>query len=245
MEGNNIVYGKIPVKNALQGRRKPIRLFLNRDHPDKDIQSLASRSGVSYKLVDEKELKRLSNDSNHQGAVLIMPGFEYVSLEDVLADTKDKKDSTLVMLDGIEDPVNFGSIIRTSCAFNCDGIIIRDKRQVQVTPTVSKIATGAEDKIPICKVSNLSQSIETLKKNGYWIVCSAGEGKDMFDEIDYSGKIVLIVGSEGFGASQIVKKSADFLASIPLEGEIKALNASIACAVFLSQIASCRRRKAK
>ena len=245
MESNGMVYGKIPVKNALEGRRKPIRLFLNRDHPDKEIQSLASRKGVSYKLVDEKELSRLSGGNNHQGAVLLLPAFEYVSLDDVLSQVSEKKDSTIVMLDGIEDPVNFGSIIRTSCAFACDAIIIRDKRQVQVTPTVSKIATGAEDRIPICRVPNLNQAMDILKKNGYWIVCSAGEGKDAFDEIDYNGKIVLVVGSEGFGASQIVKKNADYLASIPLEGEIKALNASIACAVFLSQIASCRRRKDK
>lgn len=245
MEGNNIVYGKIPVKNALEGRRTPIALFLNRRNPDREIQSLASRKGFRYKLVDEKELDRLSENGNHQGAVLMMPGFDYVSLQDILEDTKDKKDSTIVMLDGLQDPVNFGSIIRTSCAFACDGIVIRDKRQVQVTPTVSKIATGAEDIIPIAKVSNLSQAIETLKKNGYWVVCTAGEGKDMFDTIDYNGKIVLVIGSEGDGASQIVKKNADFLASIPLEGEIKALNASIACAVFLSQIASCRRRKSK
>ncbi len=243
MESNGMVYGKIPVKNALEGRRKPIRLFLNRDHPDKEIQSLASRKGVSYKLVDEKELRRLSGEGNHQGAVLLLQGFEYASLDDLLEETKDKANATIVLLDGLEDPVNFGSIIRSSAAFAIDGIVIRDKRQVQVTPTVCKVATGAEDTLPIARVSNLSQAIETFKKNGFWIVCSAGEGSDPYDEIDYSGKIVLVVGSEGFGASRIVENNADFLASIPLDGDIKALNAGVACAIFLAQISSFRRKK--
>lgn len=237
----SIVYGKIPVKNALLGKRKAIRLFLAKEHPDKEIQSLASKKSLSYKLVSSKELDRIAGEVNHQGAVLLLQDFEYATLEDLLARTKDKKDATIVLLDGIEDPVNFGSIIRTSAAFAADGIVVLNRRQVPVTPTVSKIATGAEEQIPIAQVHNLTAAIQTLKKNGFWVVCSAGEGKDVYDRIDYSGKIVLVVGSEGFGASRLVKENADFVASIPLEGEIKALNASIACAVFLAQIASNRR----
>jgi 23S rRNA (guanosine2251-2'-O)-methyltransferase len=149
------------------------------------------------------------------------------------------------MLDGIEDPVNFGSIIRSSCAFGVDGIIIGKNRQVPVTPTVSKIATGGEEWIPIIQVTNLSQTIEKLKKAGYWIVASAGGGNDIYDEIDYTGKIVLIVGSEGYGVSKLVMENSDFVASIPLPGEVKALNASIATAVFLAEINSTRRKKAK
>ena len=115
-------------------------------------------------------------------------------------------------------------------------------RQVQVTGTVSKIATGGEEVVPIAQVTNLNQTIDTLKKNGYWIVAAAGEGKDVYDRIDYKGKICLIIGSEGFGVSRLVRENSDFVASIPLPGKVKALNAAIACAVFLSEINSSRRR---
>ena len=120
-------------------------------------------------------------------------------------------------------------------------IIIGKNRQVPVTGTVSKIATGGEEIVPICQVVNLVQTIKKLKERGYWVVASAGEGKDVYDQIDYSGKIVLIIGSEGFGVSRLVRENSDFVASIPLPGKVKALNASIATAVFLAQIDSYRR----
>ena len=112
-----------------------------------------------------------------------------------------------------------------------------------VTGTVSKIATGGEEIVPIVQVTNISQTIDKLKKAGYWVVASAGEGKDVYDQINYSGKIALVIGSEGFGITDLVRKNSDFVASIPLPGQVKALNASIATAVFLSEINSYRRKK--
>lgn len=241
----NIVFGKIPVRNVLTGNRKPIRLFLNAAHPDSELLELARQALVPIKLVTIEQLDRMTEHLNHQGAVCSIPGFQYAPLESILENIKDKKDSTIIMLDGLEDPVNFGSIIRTSTAFDVDAIIIGKKRQVPVTGTVSKIATGGEEIIPIAQVTNLSQTLETLKKAGYWCVASAGEGKDIYDEINYSGKIVLIIGSEGFGVSRLVREHSDFVASIPLPGQVKALNASIAAAVFLAEICSYRRKNVK
>lgn len=241
----NIVFGKIPVRNALTGRRKPIRLFLNAAHPDKELMDLAKKANVSVKLIPAEQLDRMTEHLNHQGAVCSIPEFEYTPLEKILEFVKDKKDSTIIMLDGLEDPVNFGSIIRSSTAFDVDAIIIGKNRQVPVTGTVSKIATGGEEIIPIAQVTNLSQTLEVMKKAGYWIVASAGEGKDVYDQINYSGKIVLVVGSEGFGVSRLVREHSDFVASIPLPGQVKALNASIATAVFLSEINSYRRNHNK
>ncbi len=242
---SNIIYGKIPVKNALVGKRKPIRVFLNSDHPDPEIQSLARKSNVPVKLISNAELSHLTENKNHQGAAASIPEFRYTPLEKIIEDVKDKKESTIILLDGIEDPVNFGSIIRSATGFGADAIIIGKNRQVPVTGTVSKIATGGEEIVPIAQVTNLSQSIEALKKVGYWIVTSAGEGKDVYDEINYTGKIVLVIGSEGFGVSRLVREHSDFIASIPLPGQVKALNAAIACAVFLSEINSYRRKHQK
>lgn len=239
----NLVYGKIPVKNALTGNRKPVHVFLNGDHPDKEILALANKNNVPTKFLSNQELAHLTNNSNHQGVAASLPEFRYTPLKNLLEIVKDKSDSTIIMLDGLEDPVNFGSIIRSSCAFDVDGIIIGKNRQVPVTGTVSKIATGGEEVVPIVQVTNLSQTLDQLKKEGYWVVASAGEGKDVYDQINYSGKIVLIIGSEGFGVSRLVREHSDFVASIPLPGKVKALNASIACAVFLSQINSYRRNK--
>lgn len=239
----NIVFGKIPVKNALLGKRKPIHVFLNQAHPDQEILQIAKEKKVPVKRVSLDALGSLCDHRNHQGAVCSMPQFRYTELSDVLEKTKEKENSTIIMLDGIEDPVNFGSIIRSSTAFDVDAIIIGKNRQVQVTATVSKIATGGEEIIPIVQVTNLNQTIHSLKKAGYWIVSSAGEGKDVYDKIDYSGKIVLVVGSEGFGVSRLVRENSDYVASIPLPGKVKALNASIAAAVFLAEINSSRRRK--
>jgi 23S rRNA (guanosine2251-2'-O)-methyltransferase len=240
---SNIIFGKIPVKNALVGKRKPIRVFLHADHPDQEILSLARKNSVAVKLVPPSTLNTMTEGKNHQGVAASLPQFQYTELDDLLDMVREKKDSTLVLLDGLEDPVNFGSIIRSSCAFDVDGIIIGKNRQVPVTATVSKIATGGEEIVPIIQVTNLTQTIEELKKEGYWVVASAGEGKDVYDQINYSGKIVLVVGSEGFGVSRLVREHSDFIASIPLPGKVKALNASITCAVFLSQINSYRRNK--
>lgn len=237
------IYGKIPVKNALVGHRKVLNVYLSDSHPDQEILNLAKKNSIKVKLVSSQQLNNLSNNNNHQGAIAELSPFEYTPLENLLKLVKEKEDSTIVLLDGLEDPVNFGSIIRSSCAFGVDGIIIGKNRQVQVTGTVSKIATGGEEEIPIVQVVNLSQCIETLKKEGYWIVSAAGEGNDVYDKINYSGKIVLVIGSEGFGVSRLVREHSDFIASIPLPGHVKALNASIACAVFLSQINSYRRNK--
>lgn len=242
MENTNLVYGKIPVKNVLHGKRKAAHVFLNQEHPDKEILALAKQNNIPVKLVSSGELAHMTGNRNHQGVACSLPDFQYTPLSDLLSMVKDKKDSTIVMLDGLEDPVNFGSIIRSGCAFDVDGIIIGKNRQVPVTGTVSKIATGGEEVIPIVQVTNLSQTIDVLKKEGYWVVSSAGEGKDVYDEINYNGKIVLIIGSEGFGVSRLVREHSDFVASIPLPGKVKALNASIACAVFLSEINSYRRK---
>ncbi len=238
---DNIIYGRIPVINALLSKSKPVRIFLKSS--DERIEKLAKEKNVAIKRVTQAELDKLTDKSNHQGVCCSLPRFVYADLKTELSKIDSKKESTILILDGIEDPVNFGSMIRTSVAFGVDMIIIGKNRQVQVNGTVAKVATGSQVFIPIVQVANISQAIAELKKHQFWMVAAAGEGDSVYDEIDYSGKIGLIIGSEGFGISKLVRKNSDFIASIPMNNDVTALNASIACSIFLAQISSYRRHK--
>lgn len=239
----NIIYGRIPSINALKGSNRVKSIFLNEKHPDQEILLLAKEKNIPVSFVDKQKLDSLTSFNNHQGVACDVEEFSFTPLNVVLNNIKDKKEATIVLLDQITDPVNFGSIIRSSVAFGVDAIIIGKNRQVQMTPVVAKVATGAEELIPIVQVVNLSQTIEKLKEENFWIVTSAGEGNNNYDEIDYSCRICLVVGSEGSGVSRLIKERSDFVAKIPLNGKISALNANIATAVFLAQITSSRNKK--
>lgn len=238
---SQLLYGRNPVLVALKGKKKPSRILISNTMKDQKIYQEAVKAGLKPELVPNKTLDQLSNFKNHQGVLCYMPEFLYTPLEEVLGAVKDKKDSILLMLDGVEDPVNFGSLIRTSSCFGVDGIIIPKNRQVQVTPTVSKVATGAEETLPIVQVTNLSQTIAKLKGAGFWVVAADGKGDRLYDEIDYRGKIVIIIGSEGRGISQLVLKNSDFVARIPIQGEITSLNAAISGALFIAMAVSRRK----
>ena len=196
---------------------------------------------MKVEFVDAKLLDKITSNKNHQGVLGYVEEFKYAELDPLLRKIDSKKNPLLLILDGIEDPVNFGSIIRTASCFGVDGIIILKDRQVQVTPVVSKVSTGATEFVPIVRVTNLNVTIEKLKKDGYWIVATDGSGDRYYDEVDYNGKIAVIIGSEGRGASKLVLKNSDFVVRIPISGPITSLNASIANAIVLAQIEKYRR----
>ena len=165
---------------------------------------------------------------NHQGIIINVKDYEYADIDDIL-----KKESPLiVMLDHLEDPHNFGAIIRTCEAAGVDGIIIPKDRSVDVTNTVIKVSAGAANHMKIVPVTNLSKTINDLKKKGFWFVGMDIDGTD-YTKIDYKGKTCLIVGSEGFGMKRLVKESCDFIASIPMYGKINSLNASVAAGIII------------
>jgi len=159
-----------------------------------------------------------------------------VSLRELITMGKSKENPLLVMLDGIEDPVNLGAILRSCDAFGVDGVIIRNTGNVTLNSTVAKVSTGAVAYVPVCGVPNLSQAISELKDSGYWVVSSDGSAKQDYDEVDYRGPIVLVVGSEGFGISRLVLQRSDFIVKIPMVGHVNSLNASVATGVLLSHI---------
>ena len=240
---SDLIYGRNPVLSCLNGSRKIEKVLIFNTINDSKFATLCQKRGVNYKLVPVSELNSLTKNQNHQGVVCYLKEFSYVELEDFLSKVKNKVESIVVLLDGIEDPVNFGSIIRTSSCFNVDGIIISKNRQVQMIPTVSKVATGAEEFVDIIRVTNLNQTITQLKKEGYWIVSSDGYGKSNYTSIDYSGKICLVVGSEGRGISKLVLQNSDFICKIPISGPITSLNASISAAIFLAHIVDFKQSK--
>ncbi len=238
---SNYIYGKNTCINSINGERKPLKVLLTQNNAD--IIALCNKYSIKYEITTIKNLDKISVGKNHQGVLAYVPEFEYSDLDTLIVKCKDKKDPLILILDGVEDPVNFGSLIRTSSCFNVDGIIISKDRQVQVTSTVSKVATGAEEYVPIVRVTNINVTIENLKKSGFWIVATDGSGTVFHDEIDYSGPIAVIVGSEGKGISRLVLKNSDYVVRIPISGPITSLNASIAGAIVISQINSYRRKQ--
>lgn len=238
---SDLIFGLNPIKNALIGKRKPQRILISKNRPDREVIGLAASAQVPYELVEPALLDRLTHNRNHQGFVGYLAPFEYASLDSLLLEKKEAKESLLLVLDGVEDPNNFGSLIRTASCFGLDGVIIGKDRQVQVTGTVSKVATGAEQFVPICQVPNVASSLEKLKKYGYWIVASDGSGTVDYDQIDYCGKMAIVVGGEGRGVSQLVLKRSDFVARIPIAGPITSLNAAVAGAVLIAAAVSLRK----
>ena len=168
----------------------------------------------------------------HQGIILYVRDYQYYTLEDVL-----KKNPTfIVMLDHIEDPHNFGAIIRTCEAAGVDAIIIPKDRQVQVNGTVMKTSVGTLEQMKIVQVSNLASTIDFLKENGFWVVGTALENSVDYRDVDYYGKIVLIIGNEGSGISKLVRKKCDFIAKIPMYGTTNSLNASVASGIMIYEV---------
>lgn len=235
-----IIYGRLPILNALEGNRKPKTVFLLKSSPDQRIVKSCLANKVHFQLVEKVVLDRKAGTEKHQGSVAEVDDFDYADFDEELAKSKAKEHPLVLMLDGIEDPVNFGSALRACAAFDVDFVIVRKERQVGVTSTVVKVSTGATESVPIVRVTNLATALDKLKKNGYWSVAAAGGGDKYFDEVDYSYPTVLIIGNEGFGITDKLLKASDFIAKIPMPGTVTSLNASVACAVFLAQIVAQR-----
>ena len=225
------IYGKNVVKEALLNNKKINKAYICKDFSDKNIISDLQKRNICIDYVTKFELDKLEN-GNHQGIILSVPEFEYSSLDQLLVSDK----PFLVILDHLEDPHNFGAIIRTCEAAGIKSIIIPKDRQVQVNATVMKVSVGTLDNVNVIQVTNLSTTIDKLKDNGYWIVGTALENSVDYRDIDYNGKIALIVGNEGSGISNLVMKKCDFIAKIPMYGTTNSLNASVAAGIMIYEM---------
>ena len=231
----NYIYGRIPSLNCLEVS-KVKNVFLQRGFSDKKILNSISEKSITPKYVDLETLSRMSNNGNHQGIIVETYPFEYSSVNEIIESAKDKKQPLILILDEIEDPHNFGAILRCADAFSVDGVIIKNKNQVPLNSTVAKVSTGAIEYVKVAQVSNLNNLISLLKENRYWIYAADGSGKDSYEKLDYSGPTALIVGSEGRGISQLVMKNSDFIIKIPMTGHVNSLNVSVSTGILLSRI---------
>lgn len=224
--GKNIVYDKLKKKDS-----DIIEIFVLKNR-HKDIIDLARSLKIKVSEIDKNKMDR-DFKGNHQGAVALVADYKYYQLADLISD---KEYPLILVLDQLEDPHNFGAIIRSAAAVGVDGIVILDRRSVSVTPTVSKIAAGAIDSVKIAKVNNLKRALDTLKEAGYWVVGSDLKYSVPYTDIDYKMKTVLVMGSEGKGMSRLVRESCDFIGKIPIVNNVESLNVSVATGVFLYEI---------
>lgn len=232
------VYGKNVLKEYLGNNQKINNVYLAEGFKDKDILNLIEKNNLNYSYLPKNKIDRLVN-RNHQGIILDIDDFKYSSLEEVLSNVKNEY-PLLVMLDHLEDPHNLGAIIRTSEALGVDGIIIPNKRSISVNGTVIKTSAGAISNIPIIEVSNLVNTMNILKKKGFWFVGTDMNGED-YSTLDYKMPLCLVIGSEGSGMSNLVRKTCDYIVSIPMKGKVNSLNASVASAIVISNVILNRR----
>ena len=226
-----LVYGRNVAKEVLKSNKKVEKIIIQEDFNDDSVNSLIEKRGIRPEVMTKREFLRFDKYS-HQGIILYIEDFKYCEIEDFI----DDENSKVVILDHLEDPHNLGAIIRTCEAAGINGIIIPKDRSVSVNSTVMKTSAGALENVRIAMVTNLNQTIKKLKDNGFWIVGTDMENSVDYREIDYSGKIALVIGSEGFGMSESIKKSCDFIARIPMNGKINSLNASVAAGIMIYEV---------
>lgn len=228
-----LVSGRNNVKEILKNysmKNKIKKVICSKNFNELDILSLIQNLKLKIIYKEKWELDKLAKN-NHQGIILEVEDFVYKDLDDLIKDDKCK----LVILDHLEDPHNLGAIIRTCEAAGIDGIILPKNRSVSVNETVMKTSVGALYNVSISQVVNLNQIIKKLKKLGFWIIGTDMDGCD-YREIDYPDKTVLIIGSEGFGISRLVKESCDLVVKIPMKGKINSLNASVAAGIMIYEL---------
>ncbi len=230
-----LVYGRNVATELLKQSKKIKKIFLQDNFNDEKINSLLEKVKIQPKIMSKKQMDNLAGGV-HQGIILDIEDYQYKDLEDMLS----KNPNFIVILDHLEDPHNFGAIIRTCEAAGVNMIIIPKDRQALVNATVMKTSAGALLNVNIVKVTNLANTIKRLKKEGFWIVGTDMEGTK-YDEIDYAEKTAIIIGNEGSGMSQIVAKACDFIATIPLYGHVNSLNASVSAGIVIYEVV--RHRK--
>lgn len=234
------VYGKNVVRQLISDNKKIHEIILMEGLKDKELEKMIRQSGVPLRVMNRRQMDKLLNVSNHQGIAASIDDYKTYTIDEMIEAIPKGKLPLLIMLDGLEDPHNLGAILRTADCVNADGIIIGKHRSVQLTPTVAKVSTGAIDTVKVASVTNLSKTLVQLKKQGFWAVGADIENARDYREGQYDVPLVLVIGSEGFGISELVKKNCDYMIALPMAGTVTSLNASVAAGILMYEIYSKR-----
>lgn len=241
-----LIEGRNPVIEAIRAGKPIDKLYVQdgcNDGPVMTIKREAKKRDIFIKYVARERLDQLSETGKHQGVIAYAAAYEYSEIEDIFAKAEEKGEAPFVfILDNIEDPHNLGAIIRTANLAGAHGVIIPKNRAVGLTATVARTSAGALNYTPVVRVTNIAKTIEELKDKGLWFVCADMDGEIMYKQ-NLTGPIGLVIGNEGEGVSRLVKEKCDYIASIPMNGDIDSLNASVATGVLAYEIV--RQRMAK
>ena len=233
------IEGRNAVTEALRAGKPIDKLYILdgcQDGPVSTIKREARKNNIPVKYVDRERLDQMSSTGHHQGVIAQSAAYEYADIDDIMENARKKgEDPFIFLLDNIVDPHNLGAIIRTANLCGAHGVIIPKNRAVGLTATVARTSAGALNYTPVAKVTNIAKTIEELKKEGLWFVCADMDGEVMYEH-DLRGPIGMVIGAEGEGVSRLVKEKCDYIASIPMKGDIDSLNASVAAGVLAYEI---------
>ena len=245
-EYDDIVEGRNAVLELLDSDRDINKIFVQsgeRHGSINKIIAIAKENTVVVTEVEKSKLDFMSKTKNHQGVIAVVPPFNYCEVEDILEYAKSKNEDVFILiLDGIEDPHNLGSIIRTAETAGVHGIIIPKRRTVTVNSTVAKVSAGAVEHMKIARVNNITDTIRKLKENGLWIIGTDGSATTLYYNQDLKGDIAIVIGSEGFGMSRLVKENTDMLVKIPMKGKVTSLNASVSAGIVMYEAVKQRNK---
>ena len=243
-----IIYGLNPVMEALRGTRQIFELFIAGSSADKRMEKLlklAAERKVPVRQREKADLTRLCGIDHHQGVALKVEPFPYADLVDVLAELKGNNEGLILVLDSVQDPHNLGALIRSAACAGAHAVVIPKDRAAGVTAAAEKASAGAAGTIPVAQVTNISQALQELKKAGFWIYGADGSARHTLYQQDLSGPVALVIGGEGEGIRPLVRKGCDEVVSIPLQGGVNSLNASVAGGIFLFEVVRQRLTRKK
>lgn len=237
---SDLLEGRNPVLEALKSGREINKILVANGATEgsiKQILAMAKEMGIIVQKVERSKLDAMSESDNHQGVIAQVAAYNYSDLDEVLNRVEaEGREPFVVICDEINDPHNLGSIIRTANAVGVDCVIIPKRRSVGITAVVAKTSAGAIEYVPVCRVSNLNQTIAKLKERGIWVAAADMDGSSEHFKANLKGKMALVVGSEGEGISRLVKENCDFVVRIPMKGAVTSLNASVAASILMYEV---------
>jgi 23S rRNA (guanosine2251-2'-O)-methyltransferase len=238
MDEKRLIEGRRPVLEAMRAGSVITRIFLQKGSggkPVEEVLDLAKENNIPVEYWDKATLEKRATTRNHQGILAEVPPFRYTPFDELLKGSGDEP-PFLVILDHVQDPHNLGALIRTAYAAGCHGIVIPERRAVQMTPAAVRTSAGAAEYLPVAQVVNISRCLEQCKEAGLWVYGADMEGDSLYTKGDYKGATALVIGGEGEGLSRLVKEKCDHLVRLPMKGEVASLNASVAGALLLYEV---------